>query len=210
MTGRVQVLAVVAILAAATVGAAASPPRSTAAQPAAPTRDKAARPGEDRGQPVTVDSDKMERFGREGLVIFSGNVVARHSNSVQYADRTEVYLDEKSERILRTVSTGNVRIITRDCRTGTARRAEYHDLEQRVVLSGNARVWQEDNVVSGESITIWLSQDRSVVEGGQQERVKAIFYPRDAKDDKKVKDDTKDREGSAAARTLATAQRCAN
>lgn len=210
MTGGVQMLAAMAILAVATVGAAAPPPSPTAAQPAAPARDKAERPGEDRGQPVTVDSDKMERFGREGLVIFSGNVVARHNSSVQYADRMEVYLDEKSERILRTVSTGNVRIITRDCRTGTARRAEYHDLEQRVVLSGNARVWQEDNVVSGESIAIYLSQDRSVVEGGKQERVKAIFYPRDAKDDKKDKGDIKDREGAAPARTLATAQRCAN
>jgi lipopolysaccharide export system protein LptA len=140
------------------------------------------------GQPVTVDSDKMERFGKESLVVFTGNVVARQDRSVQYADRMEVYLDEKSERILRTVSTGNVRIITRDCRTGTARRAEYHDLEQRVVLSGSARVWQDDNVVSGESITIYLSQDRSVVQGGQQERVKAIFYPRDLKDDKNGKD----------------------
>ena len=134
-------------------------------------------------QPVTVDSDKMERFGKEGLVIFTGNVVARQNNAVQYADRMEIYQDEKGDRILRTVSTGNVRIITRDCRTGTARRAEYHDLEQRVVLSGNARVWQEDNVVSGESITIYLSQDRSVVQGGKQERVKAIFYPRDDKKD---------------------------
>ncbi|MGH7279176.1 MAG: lipopolysaccharide transport periplasmic protein LptA, partial [Candidatus Rokuibacteriota bacterium] len=129
--------------------------------------------------PVTVDADRMERFGKESLVVFTGNVVARQDNSVQHADRMEVYLDEKGDRILRTVSTGNVRIVTRDCRTGTARRADYFDLEQRVVLIGNARVWEEDNVVSGETITIFLSQDRSVVQGGQQERVKAVFYPRD-------------------------------
>jgi lipopolysaccharide export system protein LptA len=152
------------------------------AQPA--TSDKTpARPREERGQPVTVDSDKMERFGKESLVVFTGNVVARQNSSVQYADRMEVYLDEKGDRILRTVSTGNVRIITKDCRTGTAQRAEYHDLEQRVVLIGNARVWQEDNVVSGESIVIYLSQDRSVAEGGKQGRVKGIFYPRDANKD---------------------------
>jgi lipopolysaccharide export system protein LptA len=162
-------------------------------QPATPpAADKA-----DRGQPVTVDSNKMERFGKEGLVIFTGNVVARQNNSVQYADRMEVYLDEKGDRILRTVSTGNVRIITRDCRTGTARRAEYHDLEQRVVLTGNARVWQEDNVVSGDTITIYISQDRSVVEGGKQERVKAVFYPRD---------DTK----TASAPARGGAPQCAN
>src|SRR5438034_7912754 len=92
---------------------------------------------------------------------------------------------------------GAVRIITRDCRTGTARRAEYHDLEQRVVLLGNARVWQEDNVVSGETITIFLSQDRSVVQGGRQERVKAVFYQ---KDDKQKDDKAKDGETTAAVR----------
>jgi lipopolysaccharide export system protein LptA len=160
-------------------------PAAAAAAPAQPaTTDKtSARPQEERGQPVTVDSDKMERFGKEGLVVFTGNVVARQNSSVQYADRMEVYLDEKGDRILRTVSTGNVRIITKDCRTGTAQRAEYHDLEQRVVLLGNARVWQEDNVVTGESIVIYLSQDRSVAEGGKQGRVKGIFYPRDTNKD---------------------------
>ena len=156
-------------------------PRTTAAQ----TGSKA-RVGDDRNQPVTVDADRMERYGKEGLVVFSGNVVVRQNNSVQYADRMEVYLDEKGDRILRTVSTGTVKIITRDCRTGTARRAEYQDLEQRVVLSGNARVWQDDNVVSGDTITIFLAQDKSIVQGGKQERVKAVFHPRnDTRDDKK-------------------------
>jgi lipopolysaccharide export system protein LptA len=128
---------------------------------------------------VTVDADRMERYGKESLVVFTGNVVARQNDSVQYADRLEVYLDEKGDRIVRTVSTGNVRIVTGDCKTGTARRAEYVDVEQRVVLMGNARVWQDDNVVTGETITIFLSQDRSIVQGGKQERVKAVFYPRD-------------------------------
>jgi lipopolysaccharide export system protein LptA len=166
-----------------------------------PERDKTEREKEDRSQPVTVDSDRMERFGKESLVIFSGNVVARQNNSVQYADRMEVYLDEKGDRILRTVSTGNVKIITKDCRSGTARRAEYYDLEQRVVLLGGARVWQDDNVVSGESITIYLSQDRSVVQGGTQERVKAVFFPKEQNQQKDAKKDA-----GAPAKTTA----CAN
>ena len=69
-----------------------------------------------------------------------------------------------------------MRIITKDCRTGTAQRAEYFDLDQRVVLIGNARVWQDDNVVSGDTITIWVAQDRTIVEGGKKERVKGVFY----------------------------------
>jgi lipopolysaccharide export system protein LptA len=165
-------------------GARPAPANRATAQaapvPGPPAKTPADKSSDEKSQPVTVDADRMERFGKESLIIFTGNVVARQNNSVQYADRTEVYLDEKGDRILRTVSTGSVRIITRDCRTGTAKRAEYYDLEQRVVLLGNARVWQEDNVVSGETITIFLAQDRSIVQGGKSERVKAIFYSKDS------------------------------
>lgn len=197
---RLAALAGAAALLTLPMAAAAQAPPRTAEPGAGRKQTK-----DDRTQPVTVDADKMERFGKEGLVVFTGNVVARQNNSVQYADRMEVYLDESGDRIVRTVSTGAVRIITRDCRTGTARRAEYYDLEQRVVLLGNARVWQEDNVVSGETITIFLSQDRSVVQGGRQERVKAVFYP---KDDKTKDEKPKDGQTTAAARP--TAPTCEN
>jgi len=172
---RARSLAAVAVLApllAAGFVAAQAP----TAPPAAPGAKPDAKKSDDRQQPLTVDADRMERYGKESLVIFTGNVVARQSGSIQYADRMEVYLDEKGDKVLRTVSTGAVRITTKDCKMGTARRVEYFDLEQRMVLIGNARVWQEDNVVTGETITIFLSQDRSVVQGGKQERVKAVFY----------------------------------
>jgi lipopolysaccharide export system protein LptA len=138
----------------------------------------------DKSAPVTVDADQLESLQKEGLIIFTGNVVAKQDNSTQHADRMEVYLDAGGDRIVRTISTGSVRIITKDCKMGTARRAEYYDAEQRVILIGNARVWQDDNVVTGERITIYLAEDRSVVEAGRQERVKAVFYPK--KDDGKA------------------------
>jgi lipopolysaccharide export system protein LptA len=155
----------------------ARPARPPAAAPAA--RPNGSPPAQDnRDAPVTVDADQLENIQKEGLVVFSGNVVASQNSSTQWADRMEVYLDDKGDNIVRTVSTGNVRIVTKDCRNGTAKRAEYYDAEQRVVLIGNARVWRDDNVVTGERITIYLAEDRAVVEGGPQERVKAVFYPR--------------------------------
>lgn len=160
--------------------------KTTSAPPARPRGSDAPslKPQEDaKNRPVTVDANQMESFKRQGLIIFTGNVVARQNSSTQYADRMEVYLDEKGEKVLRSVSTGNVRIITKDCRTGTARRAEYDDAEQRVVLIGNAKVWEEDNVVTGERITIFLAEDRSIVQGGDQSRVRAVFYPKDDKKD---------------------------
>jgi len=166
---------------AASTPATSSPAASGPARPAeAGTKAGASEPvtTAKKAQPVTVDADQLESLQKEGLVIFTGNVVARQDGSVQYADRMEVYLDASGDRIVRTVSTGSVRIITKDCRTGTARRAEYYEAEQRVILIGNARVWQDDNVVTGERITMYIAEDRSVVEGGQQERVKAVFYPK--------------------------------
>ena len=175
MTAKMVLAALlVALVPAVSGGQSASAPKTSAAP--APAAAPKAKDASDPALPLTVDADKMERFGKANLVVFSGNVVARRDNAVQYADRVEVYMDEKGDRVLRTVSTGGVRIITKDCRTGTAQRAEYFDLDQRVVLLGNARVWQDDNVVSGDTITIYMAQDRTIVEGGKQERVKGIFY----------------------------------
>jgi len=149
-------------------------PRSAASGPT--LTPPAASADEGKNGPVIVDSDSLESIQKEGLSVFKGNVVARQNNSTQWADRMEVYTDSKTDRIERVVSTGNVRIITRDCRMGTASRTEYYDAEQRVVLIGNARVWKGNDIVTGERITIYLAEDRSLVEGGKQERVKAIFY----------------------------------
>jgi lipopolysaccharide export system protein LptA len=161
-----------------------------AAAPPAPAPKRSANPA----QPVDVEADRLESNQKEGLVIFTGNVVARHNNSTQYADRMEVYLDDGGDRVLRTVSTGTVRIITRNCRTGTAQRVEYYDAEQKVILIGDARVWEDENVVTGERITIFIAEDRSLVEAGAQGRVKGVFYPR--------------REGEAAAGRPAAGAPC--
>jgi lipopolysaccharide export system protein LptA len=171
-----------------TLGSAGSPlfaqtkapaPRPGSAPPAAATpAAKSGTPGPRSNAPIVIDADRMEASKKDGLVIFTGNVVAKQENSVQTADRMEVYLDDKGERVARIISTGNVKIVTEDCRTGTSKRAEYYDDDQRLVLIGDAKVWQEDNVVTGERIVMFLADDRSEVEAGPQGRVKSVFYPK--------------------------------
>jgi len=180
------------VLLAAAVGVAAGLP-ARAQTRASPTKPRPAsgkgpetkapekaerKTGARSSSPIVIDADRMEAIKKDGLVIFTGNVVAKQDNSTQTADRMEVYLDDKGERVLRIVSTGNVKVVTEDCRTGTARRAEYYDDEQRLLLIGSAKVWQDDNVVTGEEIEIFLAEDRSTVKGGPRERVKSVFYPK--------------------------------
>jgi lipopolysaccharide export system protein LptA len=168
-------------LAAQTKAPAPAPPRSgapTAAPKAAAAKPSDKGPGPRSNAPIVIDADRMEAFKKEGLVVFTGNVVAKQDTSVQNADRMEVYLDDKGERVLRIISTGNVKIVTEDCRTGTAKRVEYYDDDQKILLIGDAKVWQEDNVVTGERIVMYLADDRSEVEAGPQGRVKSVFYPK--------------------------------
>jgi lipopolysaccharide export system protein LptA len=198
MSARTLAIATLAALVLGGVGGIGAQPRTPAPRPAAPrapepkpaapkgaeskpaasatTSDR--KPGQRSNSPIVIDADRMEAMRKEGLVIFTGNVVAKQDNSTQTADRMEVYLDDKGERVLRIISTGNVKIVTEDCRTGTARRAEYYDDDQRLLLMGDAKVWQDENVVTGEEIEILLAEDRSTVKGGTRERVKSVFYPK--------------------------------
>ncbi len=179
--GWLALVVALSALAFSTAAAQSPPAKPRPTQAATPKRspaDPSTRPGNDRNAPVEVLADHLENLQRESLNIFTGNVVASQNNSTMYADRMEVYLDAKGDRVVRGVATGNVRIITRDCRMGTAKRAEYYDDEQRVVLIGSARVWREDNVVTGERITMYLAEDRNVVDGGPGGRVKGVFYPK--------------------------------
>ncbi len=163
---------------------AATKPATKSGEPAKPggstpsaTGSQSQGPGRSNA-PIVIDADRMEASKKDGLVVFTGNVVATQENSTQTADRMEVYLDDKGERVMRIVSTGNVKIVTEDCRTGTAKRAEYYDDDQRLMLIGDAKVWQEENVVTGDEIEIFLTEDRSTVRSGSQGRVKSVFYPK--------------------------------
>jgi lipopolysaccharide export system protein LptA len=177
--------AAVAPLAAQTKAPAPAPAPKSGNPPAAAPKpsatksgEKGSGPGPRSNAPIVIDADRMEAFKKDGLVVFSGNVIAKQENSVQTADRMEVYLDDKGERVLRIISTGNVKIVTEDCRTGTAKRAEYYDDDQKLLLIGDAKVWQEDNVVTGERMVMYLADDRSEAESGPQGRVKSVFYPK--------------------------------
>jgi len=213
MTRRGRLIAVVGVALGLTVGvgvagaqtktpapkAGAPAPKAPEATAAPAPAKPAGKPGQRSNAPIVIDADRMSASKKDGIVIFEGNVVAKQDNSVQTADRMEVYLDDKGERVLRIVSTGNVKIVTEDCRTGTAKRAEYYDDDQRLLLLGDAKVWQEENVVTGEKITIWLAEDRSIVEGSPQ-RVKSVFYPKrdEAKPDAPAPAAKKEEKKSAA------------
>jgi lipopolysaccharide export system protein LptA len=73
-----------------------------------------------------------------------------------------------SDRTIRMVeATGRVRIEKEDGRA-TCHNAVYYEEEKKIILTGNPVAWQKGTRVSGKRITMFLEEDRSVVEGDSQ------------------------------------------
>ena len=65
-----------------------SGPPAAAPKPAAKAGDKSVGPRSNA--PIVIDADRMEAFKKDGLVVFTGNVIAKQENSVR-PERMEVY-----------------------------------------------------------------------------------------------------------------------
>lgn len=73
-----------------------------------------------------------------------------------------------SDRSIRMVeATGRVRIEKADGRA-TCQKAVYYEEEKKIILIGDPVAWQKGTRVSGKQITMFLEEDRSVVEGDSQ------------------------------------------
>ena len=63
---------------------------------------------------------------------------------------------------------------------------DYYALERKAVLTGDAKAWQGQNMVSGKTITYFIDEGRSIVSTDDKKvkdkpgRVKAVIQP-DAK-----------------------------
>jgi len=128
------------------------------------------------GQPIDITSDRVETYSKENLVVFKGNVMARQKDIVIYADTLEAIIVEDGKGIERVVANGNVKI-QQGLRVANCQKAVFYNSDQKVILTGDPRVWEGGNMVSGDEIVFDIRQDRVEVKGGQGEGGKARIYP---------------------------------
>ncbi|MDF1613827.1 lipopolysaccharide transport periplasmic protein LptA [Desulfurivibrio dismutans] len=139
---------------------------------------------------MRIESDRMETGAEPNSVVFSGQVVARQGELTVYAETMTIFHLSQEEQeqlppgdrrqLKKLHATGQVRVEAEEW-IGTGDTMEYTETERRVLLAGNARAWQEGNLVTGQSITIYLDEGRSIVERGEdpEKRVRAFFYSGD-------------------------------
>jgi lipopolysaccharide export system protein LptA len=68
-------------------------------------------------------------------------------------------------------ATGKVVTIEKNEGRATCRKAVYFGDEDKLVLTGDPVAWEKGTRVAGNKITMYLAEDRSVVEGGSRVRI---------------------------------------
>ncbi len=130
----------------------------------------------DTGEPIDITSDRVETFSKENLIIFRGNVMARQKDIVIYSDSLEALVFEDGKGIEKVVAGGNVKI-QQGLRVANCQKAVFYNRDQRVVLTGDPKVWEGDNLLSGEEIIFDIAKNRIEVKGGPGGRGKVRVLP---------------------------------
>jgi len=130
-------------------------------------------------QPLRISSQALEADNKNMVIVFTGNVVAKQGELTIHADKAQVFYEKKEggNEIREIVALGNVKIYEGD-RLATGNKAVLDNREQKIVLTEQPKVWQGKDMVSGERITVFLNEDKSIVEGGPDRRVEVILYPK--------------------------------
>ncbi|MBM4309776.1 MAG: lipopolysaccharide transport periplasmic protein LptA [Deltaproteobacteria bacterium] len=164
----------------ASASAAAVMPAETPVSVPAGKKRAAAKDARDSGffslaKAISINSDTMEYDNRQNMAIFNGNVVARQDDIVMFANAMHVFYSE-SGGLSRVEAKGDVRVLQGD-RIATGSSIVFDNANQTIVATGSPRVWQGDNVVHGRKITVFLKEERTVVEGEPNSRASATIYP---------------------------------
>jgi lipopolysaccharide export system protein LptA len=123
---------------------------------------------------LDVSSQRMTFDSKTRMFIFEEKVRILRCAMTILCDRLQVINDVSDKNIERIIATGNVRF-QQGTRSAVAERADYFESEQKLVLTGNPRVWdtQGHDELTGEEIVLLLQEEKALV---RQARV--LFHPR--------------------------------
>lgn len=180
---RIALLLVIVSLAAAAAAADAPAKHGSAAGPADQLDGLLGgfALGGERG-PVRIDADTMEFDYKTKVLMYRGTVVVTQADMTLHSNTLRVTLDpDKADKPREVVAEGKVQI-DKGARRATGGRAVFDNQARTVTLTDQARLQDGPNEVAGERIVVYLDEQRSVVEGGQ-ERVRAVLYPNENKEE---------------------------
>jgi lipopolysaccharide export system protein LptA len=156
--------------------------------------------GVDHAVSTTITAKKMTVKNQDSQAVFEGAVVLTRGSLIVYSDRMVVIFREQdpasnenqkgqqavkggapakgpdavpavsNRSVNRIEATGRVKI-EKDSGSATCEKAVYYHEGDKIVLTGDPVAWDKGTRVSGKQITMFLAEDRSVVEGGSHVRI---------------------------------------
>lgn len=135
-----------------------------------------ATPALDRNQPIEITSQQLEVLQQQRQSIFTGDVVAKQGDMTLIAEKLIVVFQEDQDQVERLEAIGAVRVLQLD-RIATAEKAIFYQLEEKLILTGNAEVTQGKNKISGDEITLFVQENRTLIKSSEKQRVKAVIMP---------------------------------
>jgi len=130
----------------------------------------AAAPGAGSREPVVITSIRMLADQLGDKVTFVGEVTLKKEGMTLYSDSVVVFYDVLTKEIREIEAKGNV-VVRKEGRVALANKASYYVRDDKIVLTGDARIIENESQLGGERITLFIRDDRSIVEGG-----KVILY----------------------------------
>jgi lipopolysaccharide export system protein LptA len=145
-------------------------------------------------EPIHVVADRLEVDNRANVAEFIGAVKATQGDVKILCDVLKVYYERQEDKdpkakkeptvgvadsggkVRKVVASGHVKITQKD-RVAVGSQATYWAGGRKMLLEGKATVWRGKNQVSGEKITVFMDQNRSVVHGKPGKRVSVTIAP---------------------------------
>ncbi len=128
---------------------------------------------------MVITSERLEFDYKEFVVAFDENVHVTDPQFTLTADRVLVFL-QGTNQIKRIVAIGHVDMAQVD-RHATCDKAVYEKESGQVVMTGNPVMSRGADRVAGREITIWLNDERVVVQGGRMSISPESMKNRDVK-----------------------------
>ncbi|PLX69674.1 MAG: lipopolysaccharide transport periplasmic protein LptA [Denitrovibrio sp.] len=131
-------------------------------------------------QPIQIEADNMKYFGDKLMSEFRGNVIVLKDGMKMTSEEMDVFFTPERE-VKEIFSRGNVKI-EKEGLLALSGKARIYQLEEKIVLTENAKVWQGDNYLEGDKVTLFNDNEKLFVDKGDQDkRVKIILAPQKEK-----------------------------
>ncbi|MBN2061431.1 MAG: hypothetical protein JW882_13550 [Deltaproteobacteria bacterium] len=135
---------------------------------------------------VVIKSNTFEIDNNKKTVTFSGDVDAKRDDfTIKCQKMILYYVSETGEtdpnksnaKVEQITASGKVQISRDDGSIASADKAIYYQDEEKLVLTGNPVIKRGEDFVEGAVITVYLKENRSVVEGSEGIKAKAVLIP---------------------------------